>query len=428
MTAFLHPVMIQEKRGMLKRWNLGLIVGTFLLSIFGTFITRSGVIASVHSFTQSNVGYFFLAFLTLAAVLSFTLLYTRWHLLEAEVQLESMLSREAAFLFNNLLLVGIAFSVLWGTLFPILSEAVRGTKITVGPPFFNKVNVPLGLALLALTGIGPLIAWRRASAENLKRQFTGPLLVGITTGAALFAFGMRDFGALVAYTLCGFVTGTIIQEFWKGVGARRRMYGENAVMALVRLVARNRRRYGGYIVHVGIVILFAAFAGLAFKKEFDVTLKGGERYEATDPYGNEWRFVSQGVSRYDELNRQTTAVLLDAYRNGKRVGVIKTEKRQYTDSRGVPTFQPATEVGIMEGVREDVYVVLAGVVGEDTAEMRITFNPLVWWVWYGGMIMALGGLIVMWPQATRAGTKRRAEGGYVVVMQPAERPPVEAGV
>jgi cytochrome c-type biogenesis protein CcmF len=166
---------------------------------------------------------------------------------------------------------------------------------------------------------------------------------------------------------------------------------------------------------VGIVILFAAFAGLAFKEEFDVTLKGGETYEATDPYGNQWRFVSQGVSRYDELNRQTTAVLLDSYRNGKKVGVIKTEKRQYTDSRGVPTFQPATEVGIMEGIREDVYVVLAGVIGEDTAEMRITFNPLVWWVWYGGLIMAIGGLIVMWPQAER----RRAQAGYSTVLQPA---------
>jgi cytochrome c-type biogenesis protein CcmF len=213
------------------------------------------------------------------------------------------------------------------------------------------------------------------------------------------------------------VSGTIIQEFWKGVGARRRMYGENPVMALVRLVARNRRRYGGYIVHVGIVILFAAFAGLAFKEEFDVTLKGGETYEATDPYGNQWRFVSQGVSRYDELNRQTTAVLLDSYRNGKKVGVIKTEKRQYMDSRGAPTFQPATEVGIMEGIREDVYVVLAGVIGEDTAEMRITFNPLVWWVWYGGLIMAIGGLIVMWPQAE----KRRAQAGYSTVLQPAEQ-------
>ena len=416
-TAFLHSIMVQEKRGMLRKWNVTLVVSAFLLSILGTFITRSGIISSVHSFAQSSVGYWFLGFLVISLALTVYLVATRLNDLEAKAELESLVSREASFLFNNLLLVGIAFAVLWGTLFPILSEAVTSNKITVGPPFFNKVNIPLGLALLALTGIGPLIAWRRASAENLKRQFTGPLLAGLTTGAALVALGMRDVGALIAYTLCGFVSGTIIQEFWKGVGARRRMYNENPVMALVRLVARNRRRYGGYIVHVGIVILFAAFAGLAFKEEFDVTLKGGETYEAKDPYGNQWRFVSQGVSRYDELNRQTTAVLLDAFRNGKQVGVIKTEKRQYMDSRGVPTFQPATEVGIMEGIREDVYVVLAGVIGEDTAEMRITFNPLVWWVWYGGLIMAVGGLIVMWPQAER----RRAQAGYSTVLQPAEQ-------
>jgi cytochrome c-type biogenesis protein CcmF len=414
-TAFLHSIMVQEKRGMLRKWNVVLVVSAFLLAVFGTFITRSGVISSVHSFAQSSVGYWFLAFLVVAIAVTVYLVATRLRDLETKAELESMVSREASFLFNNLLLVGIAFAVLWGTLFPILSEAVTNNKITVGPPFFNSVNIPLGLALLALTGIGPLIAWRRASAHNLKRQFTAPVLVGLTTGAALLAVGMREPYALIAYTLCGFVSGTIVQEFSKGVGARRRMYGENPALALVRLVARNRRRYGGYIVHVGIVVLFAAFAGLAFKEEFDVTLKGGETYEAVDPYGNQWRFVSQGVSRYDELNRQTTAVLLDSYRNGKRVGVIKTEKRQYTDSRGVPTFQPATEVGIMEGIREDVYVVLAGVVGEDTAEMRITFNPLVWWVWYGGMIMAFGGLIVMWPQAER----RRAQAGYSTVLEPA---------
>src|SRR3954465_8936581 len=205
MTAFLHSVMIQEKRGMLKRWNLGLIIGTFLLSIFGTFITRSGVIASVHSFTQSNVGYFFLAFLAVSGILAFTLLYTRWPSLRAEVQLDSMLSREAAFLFNNLLLVGVAFSVLWGTLFPILSEAVRGSKITVGPPFFNRVNVPLGLLLLALLGIGPLIAWRKASAANLRRRVIGPLASGGVTLAVLLAAGMRDFYATTALALARFV-------------------------------------------------------------------------------------------------------------------------------------------------------------------------------------------------------------------------------
>src|ERR687889_981020 len=245
MTAFLHSVMIQEKRGMLKRWNFGLIIGTFLLSIFGTFITRSGIIASVHSFTQSNVGYFFLAFLVVAAILSFTLLHTRLSLLEAEVQLESVVSREAAFLFNNLLLIGIAFSVLWGTLFPILSELVRGTKITVGPPFFNRVNVPLGLLLLALTGVGPLIAWRKASTANLKRQFVVPGLAGLVTLLALLVLGVRDFYALMALALGGFVAGTIIQEFYRGVRARRRMHGESPAIALGRLIARNRRRYGG---------------------------------------------------------------------------------------------------------------------------------------------------------------------------------------
>src|SRR6476646_3375723 len=236
MTAFLHSVMIQEKRGMLKRWNLGLIVGTFLLSIFGTFITRSGVIASVHSFTQSNVGYFFLGFLIVVAVLAFTLLHTRWDLLEADVQLESVLSREAAFLFNNLLFVGIAFSVLWGTLFPILSELVKGTQITVGPPFFNRVNVPLRLLLLGLTGVGPLIAWRKASTANLKRQFIVPGLSGLLKLVGLGAVGVRDFYALCALSLAGFVAGTIVQEFYRGIRARRRMHGESSAMAFARLI------------------------------------------------------------------------------------------------------------------------------------------------------------------------------------------------
>jgi cytochrome c-type biogenesis protein CcmF len=218
-----------------------------------------------------------------------------------------MVSREAAFLYNNLVLVGISFSVLWGTLFPILSEWVKGEKITVGPPFFNTVNVPLGLLLLALTGIGPLIAWRRASVQNLRRQFTVPVAVGLATGAALVALGMRDFYALVCYTLAGFVFGTIGQEFWKGARARMSMHGEHAALALTRLIARNRRRYGGYVVHFGMVTMFAAFAGMAFKKEFDVTLTSGQSYTAKDPWGHSWTFTSQGVSQYKALNRVVSA-------------------------------------------------------------------------------------------------------------------------
>ena len=410
-TAFLHSIMVQEKRGMLRKWNVTLVVSTFLLSIFGTFITRSGVISSVHAFAQSTVGYWFGGFLIAAIAFTAYLVGTRLKDLQATAQLESMVSREASFLFNNLLLVGIAFAILWGTLFPIISEAVRGTKITVGPPFFNQVNIPLGLLLLALTGIGPLIAWRRASVANLKRQFTGPIIGGIVVGAVLLGLGMRDPYALIAYTLAGFVLTTILQEFHKGIGARRRMYGENPFSAFVRLVARNRRRYGGYIVHVGVVVLFVAFAGLAFKQENDVTLKAGQAFETTDPYGHHWRFVSQGVSQYQQLNRDVTAVLLEATRDGRPAGLIKSEKRQHVDSRGVPTFNPSTEVGLKYGLRQDVYVVLAGVTGnpgDETAEVRINFNPLVVWVWYGGLIMAIGGLIVMWPQAER----RKVQAGY----------------
>src|SRR2546425_6823823 len=224
MTAFLHSVMVQEKRGMLKKWNLALIIGAWLLSIFGTFITRSGVIASVHSFTQSSVGYFFLVFLVLAAALSFSLYASRLPLLEADATLESMVSREASFLFNNLLLIGIAFSVLWGTLFPILSEAIKGTKITVGPPFFNQVNVPLGLALLAMTGIGPLIAWWRASLPNLRRQFAVPLTSCGFALLLLLLAGMRDIGALIAFSIGGVGLGAIRPGFARGARARPPQY------------------------------------------------------------------------------------------------------------------------------------------------------------------------------------------------------------
>ena len=413
-TAFLHSIMVQEKRGMLRKWNVTLVSAAFLLSIFGTFITRSGVISSVHSFAQSPVGWWFAAFLVLAIAVTAYLVTTRLKDLRAQAELESMLSREAAFLYNNLVLIGIAFSVLWGTIFPILSEAVRGEKITVGPPFFNTVNVPLGLLLLLLTGIGPLIAWRRASVANLKRQFTAPVLAAVVIGILLFVLGVRNLAALLSYTFGALVLTTIVQEFSKGVGARHRMYGESRLIALPRLVARNRRRYGGYIVHVGVVVIFAAFAGMAFKKEYDLTLKPGDARTVTDPWGRSWTFVSQGISRYNALNREVTAIALDVSRDGAREGVITSEKRQHVDTRGAPTFEPSTEVGIKGSFQQDVYVVLAGVRNADEAEIRVSFNPLVRWVWMGGALMALGGLVVMWPAAD----KRRVQGGYVTVLRP----------
>ncbi|MFM2139937.1 MAG: cytochrome c-type biosis protein CcmF [Gemmatimonadota bacterium] len=412
-TAFLHSIMIQEKRGMLRKWNVTLVVTTFLLSILGTFITRSGVIQSVHSFAQSAVGHWFATFFVLALVATIILVAMRLKDLESPAQLEAMISREAAFLYNNLVLVGIAFSVLWGTLFPILSEWVRGTKITVGESFFNAVNVPLGLLLLALTGIGPLIAWRRASVANIRKQFAGPAALGVVAASALFVLGIRALYPLMTWGLAAFVSGTIVQEFWKGIGARRTMYGEGIPRATIRLVARNRRRYGGYIVHAGIVILFAAFAGMAFRKEYDVTLRAGESTTAIDPFGRRWTFTSEGLSEFKALNRDVLTVALRPTVEGRPLPILTSEKRQHRDSRGQPTFQPSTEVGILTQQRQDVYLVLAGAIG-DQAEIRINFNPLVAWVWHGGILMAFGGLIVMWPPSMR----RRRQEGYVAELAP----------
>jgi cytochrome c-type biogenesis protein CcmF len=415
-TAFLHSIMIQEKRGMLRKWNVVLVVVSFLLALLGTFLTRCGMVESVHAFAQSPIGTWFATFTIGATAFTIFLVATRLRDLKAKASLESMASREAAFLYNNLVLVGIAFAVLWGTLFPIISQAATGAaeKITVGPPFFNRVNIPLGLLLLALTGIGPLIAWRRASVSNLRRQFATPVGVGIGTAVLLVALGMRNWYALVAYLLCGFVAGTILQEFYKGVNARRTIHRESALTGFIHLVARNRRRYGGYIVHAGIVMLFAAFAGLAFKVDYDATLNTGDAQEITDPLGHRWRFVSQGLSTTQRKNTKVLSLGLEAWRDGKLVEVMRPEKRTYFNARGEQIFNPTTEVAYRSRPTLDTYVILAGVSSVDTAEIRVSFNPLVMWVWIGGFVMMIGGLIVMWPQAER----RRPQAGYVSVLAP----------
>jgi len=416
MTAFLHSVMVQEKRGMLKKWNLALVLGAWLLSIFGTFLTRSGVIASVHSFTQSPVGWFFLGFLLVAVVACAIVYINRLPLLEAEANLESVVSREASFLFNNLLLIGLAFSVLWGTLYPIISEWVQGVKVTYGPPTFNYVNIPLGLVLLLLTGIGPLIAWRRASTANLRRQFAVPVTVGVFALLILLLAGVRELGGLLAFSIGAFVFGTVFQEFARGARARHRQYGESTGFAVLQLLSRNRRRYGGYIVHIAIVLLFVGFAGMAFKTETEATLRPGESAQLKGSDGHLYTFTHLGISQYNALNRQVTAALLDVRRDGKDIGRLRTEKRQHVDALGNPTFEPSTEVGIMSGLRVDLYVVLAGLVnGTEQAVFRFTINPLVWWVWFGGFVLVIGGLIVLWP------------GGVVVAVKGSKGSTVQAG-
>ncbi len=431
MTAFLHSVMIQEKRGMLKKWNMILIILSFMLSIFGTFITRSGIISSVHSFAQSSVGYFFLIFLITSAIALTWLVLQRLPLLKAESQLESMVSREASFLFNNLLLVGIAFSVLWGTMFPILSELVRGTQVTVGPPFFNQVNIPIGLGLLALTGIGPLIAWRKASTRNLQRQFVGPVLVTVLVAVAFAALGVRDMYAVMAFALSAFVLATVVQEFSRGIGARHRLHGENYALAFARLVGRNRRRYGGYIVHVGIVIFFVGFAGNAFKNEMEASLKPGETVTMRSPFGYDYTFTHVGVSQYEQLNRYVSAASVEVTRGEKRLGIMTSEKRQYWDSFERPQFQPSTEAAIESGLREDIYIVYAGSVeGTEEAVYRFTLNPLVWWLWFGGVVLVIGGVVTMWPGGggpTRASLRRVLDGYQVQLVDEKKREEAVAG-
>jgi cytochrome c-type biogenesis protein CcmF len=313
----------------------------------------------------------------------------------------------------------------------MITEAVRDKKVNVGPPFYNAVNVPLGLLLLLLTGIGPLIAWRKASKENLSRQFKIPTIVALAGGAILLALGLREISTLIAYILAVFVTGTIVQEFWKGVRARVRMYNEHYPGAFARLIGRNRRRYGGYIVHAGIVVMFAAFAALPFKLQKDVDLAPGQPIELRDPWGHNWKFMSQGVSTFDRMSpgRGGTiidAVALDVTRDGVRQGVITSERRTYVDNQGQQLLEPTREVGIMTTVRQDVYVVVQAInPATESATLRISFEPLVVWVWIGGFLLAIGGLIVMWPQAE----PRRVQSGYAAVLEPKPlEEPVTAGV
>ena len=288
-TAFLHSIQIQEKRGMLKVWNMSLVFMTFLLTIFATFLTRSGLIESVHTFaTELRIAYIFLTFMGLLTVSGIVLILWRKDELTSDNQIQSFLSRESAFLFNNLILLGATFTIIWGTMFPLITEGLTGERANVGPPFFNRVNVPIGLMLLALTGIGPVIAWRRASKRNLVRNFTKPVLVGLAVVAALMAIGTRDGWALATFGIGAFVLTVIVVEFWKGTRARARIEGEGGLRAFVHLIARNRRRWGGYIVHAAIVFIFAAFAASSFDTEVRESLLPGDQLTVESAFGHSY--------------------------------------------------------------------------------------------------------------------------------------------
>jgi cytochrome c-type biogenesis protein CcmF len=388
-TAFLHSIIVQERKGMLKIWNIILVVLSYLLSIFSTFLTRSGIVSSVHAFADSNLGKFFLLYMISVLFVSLYLVIDRRTYLKSERRLDSILSRESAFMFNNLVLVVACFAIFWGTMFPVLSEWVRGTKITVGPPFFNNINIPIGLLLLVLTGVGPLFAWRKTSAKSLLRSIFWPVLFSGITCIGLLAGGMRHFYAIVCLTLSCFVLVTIIEEFLKGSLIRVRSKGENFLAAVVNLTRKNKRRYGGYIVHFSIVLMFIGFAGNAFNREATRQLETGQEFGIGD-YFLKMREYRDGQTP----NYEYREVVLDVFKNGREIRTMKPEMRFFkTGSR-----QTTTTVALYSTPKEDLYVVFAGMSNDgSTFEIKAYVNPLVYWIWVGAAMMILGTAVTLLP-------------------------------
>ena len=394
-TAFLHSVRVQEQRGMLRVWNVTLVILTFFLTIFGTFLTRSGIVQSVHAFGEDpELAKLFTIFMIGILTVSFGFVLYRLPLLRARNELDSWVSREAAFLANNWILLFSAFFVLFATLFPTLSEAVTGERLTVGPPFFNRWMLPIGLMLLALTGIGPLLAWRKSTVRNLRDQFLVPVGAAVVTAGALAALGMRVWVSGLCFALCAFVVGTISQEFWRGARVRQGATGTDVFTALIGLIGRNRRRYGGYIVHVGIVLMFLGFAGTGFQQDEQVLLRPGQQAQ-----------VGDFVVRLDEIRvtddgqKQMITAHTTVFRNGEELARMYPAKwyfRKHED-------QPTTEVAIRRTFAEDIYLVLPAFdLEEQSASMEIVVNPLVNWVWLGFGILALGTGIALLPEAAFA--------------------------
>lgn len=387
-TAFLHSVIIQEKKNMFKVWNVTLIIATYLLCLFGTFLTRSGVVSSVHAFASGSIGQFFVTFILLALGVSVWLIMKRMPMLKSESHLDSALSRESSFLFNNLVLLISCFAVLWGTVFPVISEAVTGEKIVIGAPFFNKVNVPIALFLLFLTGAGPLFAWRKTSLASLRKAFLYPALTALVGGILLFIFLTRHFYGLVSFTLAIFVGTVILSEFVKGSMARMHANRENFAIALKNLVWKNKRRYGGYIVHLGVVIIFVGITGTIFNFETKSEIGIGERMMVKD-----YEIVCQNIQVSDTPNYQTQFAVLNVYRNDELITQMKPEYRFYKASQ-----QPSTEVALHKSLKEDLYVVFAGMnETQQKGVLQIYVNPLVTWLWIGTEILVFGTLICLLP-------------------------------
>ena len=397
-TAFLHSVMMQEKRGMLKVWNMWLIFATFLLCIFGTFLTRSGLVSSVHAFAQSSIGNWFVGMLALTfAVCVAAFVKNRSHL-QSENRLESLISRESSFLFNNLVLLVACFTVLWGTLFPVLSEWVQGHKVTVGPPFFNRVNVPVALLLLLLTAVGPLLAWRKTSFESLKRNFSIPAAAALAVAIILIAFGVRPWQeqsalySLMTICLAVLVTVTVFSEFVRGGRVIAGKTGKGLLPAMANLAHRNTRRYGGYIVHFGVALVMIGLAGSAFNQDKEKEMGYGDSMKV-----GAYNLTCRSYTQDDKPNYRSEWAILDVTDNGKPLTTLYPERRFYKASQ-----QMATMVANRSTLKEDLYVVYEGV-NEDTGRpiIKVHLNPLVMWIWIGWLTMVGGTILCMVPDAAR---------------------------
>ena len=391
-TAFLHSVMVQERRSMFRVWNVTLVIVTFFLTIVGTFLTRSGVVASVHAFGEDpELAQMFSAFMLLILVFSFGLVIYRLPLLQARNDLDSWASREAAFMVNNWILLFCAFFVLFATMFPTLSEAVTGERLTVGPPFFDQWMPPIGLFLLFLTGVGPLLAWRKTTLTSLRNQFLFPTLSGLAAaGAYLALIGFKVWPSLVCFSLCAFVLGTIAQEFWRGTRVRQGNTRSDFLTALIGLVSRNKRRYGGYIVHAGIVCIMFGFAGKGFGLEEQVRLQPGQQTTIGD-----YTARLDALKVTDDGQKQMITAHVTLFTNGKEIDQLYPARWIYKKHEN----QPTTEVGIRRSLAEDFYIVLGGFELEtQTAIVQLNVNPLVDWVWLGFGILAIGTGIALLPE------------------------------
>ena len=391
-TAFLHSVMIQEKRGMFKHWNMVLIILTFDLVIFGTFLTRSGVLSSVHAFAQSQIGPLFFAFIGLTFTVSVSLLLKRWNELQANTHMTSLLSRESLFLLNNLLFIGILVVCFWGVIFPLVSELVTGQKVTVGPPFYERATGPLFAGLMLLMGIAPLSAWRYSTIKTLGRAVWKPFLVSLLVGLIVFIGGIRNWIALLGFWLVVFVASVTLVEFWRAAHARTKRFGETLTVALWKLAGRNRRRYGGYIIHLGVIFMALGIIGIEI---FQTETQG------TIPVGGEMKLGAYSMT-YDALDifdapdgKNVARAVVSLYKNDKFVGKLYPRRDFYYDSQ-----QPMTIPGLRSTMEDDFYVILVDwlPISSQGATFKIYHNPLVSWLWLGAWVLIFGTLIAAWPE------------------------------